>query len=57
MTGAVIYGQGLGKRYRRGLQADGGLRHSLETNRAIRKLLSPLAHTYFIAAEKTEAGE
>ena len=30
MSTAVIHGEGLGKRYRRGLQADGGLRHSLE---------------------------
>jgi lipopolysaccharide transport system ATP-binding protein len=30
MTGAVIHGQGLGKEYRRGLQAAGGLRHALE---------------------------
>lgn len=28
---------------------------ALEANRALRKLLSPLAYTYFIAAEKTEA--
>jgi lipopolysaccharide transport system ATP-binding protein len=27
---AVIYGEGLGKEYRRGLQVEGGLRHSLE---------------------------
>ncbi len=26
MTGAVIHGEGLGKRYRRGLQVEGGLR-------------------------------
>src|SRR5712671_4654035 len=30
MNTAVIHGEGLGKRYRRGLQVDGGLRHSLE---------------------------
>jgi len=30
MNAAVIHGEGLGKRYRRGLQVDGGLRHSLE---------------------------
>jgi len=30
MPTAVIHGEGLGKRYRRGLQVDGGLRHSLE---------------------------
>src|SRR4029077_9515188 len=30
MTTVVIHGEGLGKRYRRGLHADGGLRHSLE---------------------------
>jgi lipopolysaccharide transport system ATP-binding protein len=30
MTGAVIHGEGLGKEYRRGLQAAGGLRHALE---------------------------
>jgi lipopolysaccharide transport system ATP-binding protein len=30
MSTAVIHGEGLGKRYRRGLQAEGGLRHSLE---------------------------
>ena len=30
MTTAVIHGEGLGKRYRRGLHVDGGLRHSLE---------------------------
>src|SRR6266478_8950755 len=30
MTTAVIHGEGLGKRYRRGLQVDDGLRHSLE---------------------------
>src|SRR5713226_3565632 len=30
MTGAVIHGEGLGKRYRRGLQVEGGLRHALE---------------------------
>jgi ABC-type polysaccharide/polyol phosphate transport system ATPase subunit len=30
MTTAVIHGEGLGKRYRRGLQVDHGLRHSLE---------------------------
>src|ERR1700694_3368743 len=29
-TTAVIHGEGLGKRYRRGLQVDSGLRHSLE---------------------------
>jgi lipopolysaccharide transport system ATP-binding protein len=29
-TTTVIHGEGLGKRYRRGLQAAGGLRHSLE---------------------------
>jgi len=27
---AVIHGEGLGKKYRRGLQVDGGLRHALE---------------------------
>src|SRR5277367_5140649 len=30
MSGAVICGEGLGKRYRRGLAADPGLRHALE---------------------------
>jgi lipopolysaccharide transport system ATP-binding protein len=30
MTTAVIHGEGLGKEYRRGLQVEGGLRHSLE---------------------------
>jgi len=30
MTTAVIHGEGLGKRYRRGLQVDDGLRHALE---------------------------
>src|SRR5260370_36428072 len=30
MTTAVIHGEGLGKRYRRGLQVEDGLRHSLE---------------------------
>src|SRR5216110_2888379 len=30
MTAAVIHGEGLGKRYRRGLQVDDGLRHALE---------------------------
>ena len=30
MTAAVIHGEGLGKEYRRGLQVDAGLRHSLE---------------------------
>jgi len=30
MNNAVIHGEGLGKRYRRGLQVDGGLRHALE---------------------------
>jgi lipopolysaccharide transport system ATP-binding protein len=30
MTTAVIHGEGLGKEYRRGLQADDGLRHSIE---------------------------
>jgi lipopolysaccharide transport system ATP-binding protein len=30
MQTAVIHGEGLGKRYRRGLQVDTGLRHSLE---------------------------
>src|SRR5712671_4154020 len=30
MMTAVIHGEGLGKRYRRGLQVDDGLRHSLE---------------------------
>jgi lipopolysaccharide transport system ATP-binding protein len=30
MNTAVIHGEGLGKRYRRGLQIDDGLRHSLE---------------------------
>ena len=30
MTTAVIHGEGLGKEYRRGLQADPGLRHALE---------------------------
>jgi lipopolysaccharide transport system ATP-binding protein len=30
MSTAVIHAEELGKRYRRGLQADGGLRHSLE---------------------------
>src|SRR5437879_4360483 len=29
-TATVIHGEGLGKRYRRGLQVDSGLRHSLE---------------------------
>ena len=29
-TTAVIHGEGLGKRYRRGLHVDGGLRHSVE---------------------------
>ena len=38
MSGAVIHGEGLGKRYRRGLQVDDGLRHSLEA-----LLRSPLA--------------
>ncbi len=30
MNNAVIHGEGLGKKYRRGLQVDAGLRHSLE---------------------------
>src|SRR6266849_337823 len=30
MTGVVIHGERLGKLYRRGLQVDDGLRHSLE---------------------------
>ena len=30
MNTVVIHGEGLGKKYRRGLQADSGLRHSLE---------------------------
>jgi len=30
MSNTVIHGEGLGKRYRRGLQVDSGLRHSLE---------------------------
>src|ERR1700719_3282447 len=30
MNATVIHGEGLGKRYRRGLQVEGGLRHSLE---------------------------
>src|SRR5258708_34267229 len=30
MSIAVIHGEGLGKRYHRGLQVDDGLRHSLE---------------------------
>ncbi len=30
MTNVVIHGEGLGKEYRRGLQAEGGLRHALE---------------------------
>ena len=30
MNNAVIHGEGLGKRYHRGLQVDDGLRHSLE---------------------------
>src|SRR5258707_9503462 len=30
MNNAVIHGEGLSKRYRRGLQVDDGLRHSLE---------------------------
>jgi lipopolysaccharide transport system ATP-binding protein len=30
MSSIVIHGEGLGKEYRRGLQMDGGLRHSLE---------------------------
>ena len=30
MSAPVIHGEGLGKRYHRGLQADSGLRHSLE---------------------------
>ncbi len=30
MTNVVIHGEGLGKEYRRGLQVDDGLRHSLE---------------------------
>jgi lipopolysaccharide transport system ATP-binding protein len=38
MNAAVIYGEGLGKEYRRGLQVDDGLRHSLEAF-----LRSPLA--------------
>jgi lipopolysaccharide transport system ATP-binding protein len=38
MTAAVIHGEGLGKEYRRGLQVDAGLRHSLEAF-----LRSPLA--------------
>src|SRR6266850_1514361 len=38
MSNAVIHAQGLGKRYYRGLQADSGLRHSLEAF-----LRSPLA--------------
>ena len=28
-------------------------RHALESNRSLRKLLSPLAYTYFVAAEKS----
>ena len=38
MNGVVIHGEGLGKRYRRGLAADPGLRHALE-----RFVKSPLA--------------
>jgi lipopolysaccharide transport system ATP-binding protein len=38
MSTAVIHGEGLGKEYRRGLQADDGLRHSIEAF-----LRSPLA--------------
>jgi lipopolysaccharide transport system ATP-binding protein len=38
MTTAVIHGEGLGKRYRRGLTVDPGLRHALE-----RFLKSPLS--------------
>src|SRR6202163_4583760 len=38
MSTAVIHGEGLGKRYRRGLAADPGLRHALE-----RFVKSPLA--------------
>src|SRR6267378_7987506 len=38
MPTAVIHGEGLGKRYRRGLQVDDGLRHSLEAF-----LCSPIA--------------
>ncbi len=38
MSAAVIHGEGLGKRYRRGLAADPGLRHALE-----RFVKSPLA--------------
>ncbi len=38
MTNVVIHGEGLGKEYRRGLQVDDGLRHSLEAF-----LRSPLA--------------
>jgi lipopolysaccharide transport system ATP-binding protein len=30
MSSVVIHGEGLGKKYRRGLQVEGGLRHSLE---------------------------
>jgi len=37
-TAAVIHGEGLGKEYRRGLQADPGLRHALE--RMVRNPLS-----------------
>jgi lipopolysaccharide transport system ATP-binding protein len=38
MSGAVIHGEGLGKKYRRGLAVDPGLRHALE-----RFVRSPLA--------------
>jgi lipopolysaccharide transport system ATP-binding protein len=38
LSAAVIHGEGLGKEYRRGLQADDGLRHSIEAF-----LRSPLA--------------
>jgi lipopolysaccharide transport system ATP-binding protein len=38
MTAAVIYGEGLGKRYRRGVTVDPGLRHALD-----RFVKSPLA--------------
>ena len=38
MSGAVIQGEGLGKRYRRGMTVDSGLRHALE-----RFVKSPLA--------------
>jgi ABC-type polysaccharide/polyol phosphate transport system ATPase subunit len=45
-TATVIHGEGLGKRYRRGLQAEGGLRHSLEAF-----LRSPIA---FLRKKKEE---